>query len=368
MSLAQFIFFPEILRSLDAVEALSKAKPHLSYIDAFSSQLRELFVVENKEFTAVPREEALKTPEFKRFCQRKRDNHVHIYFPWTERLVKCVESGDYFTLKTDRNQDLITAKEQKDLADYTVAILGMSVGSNIAFALTQAGISRKIILADPDSIETTNLNRILAGVDEIGINKAIFAARRIYEADPFSEVSVLTDGATEKTIEVLLRDNKVDCIVDEIDDIGLKIGLRKLALKYRVPVVMITDNGDGVVLHVERYDLGHDKIFGKDADYLQSKLRGPMSKDKAGEIIISDIVGGAEKVDPKMMKSVGKVLNHELVSWSQLGSAALLGAVMVTVAIKKIVLGESIEKDTRAHIQPFKVEVETHSTHLQYAS
>ena len=38
-------------------------------------------------------------------------------------------------------------------------------------------------------------------------------------------------------------------------------------MKYKIPVIMITDNGDGVVLHVERYDLGHNKIFDKDLNF-----------------------------------------------------------------------------------------------------
>jgi hypothetical protein len=255
---------------------------------------------------------------------------------------------------------LITAKEQAVLAEFKVAVLGMSVGSNIAFLLMQAGISRKITLADLDVLDTTNLNRILAGVHQVGINKAIVAARRIYEDNPFANVSLMLNGVTEQNLEEMFANRKADCVIDEIDDIALKIKLRVLAIRHRVPVVMITDNGDGVVLHVERYDLGHDKIFGKEFEHFAPKLDGPMTKDKAGQIIINDIVGGPRKVDPKMMASVKRVLDHELVSWSQLGSAAMLGAVMATVAIKNIALGESTEKDIRAYVQPFGVEVSSH--------
>lgn len=67
-------------------------------------------------------------------------------------------------------------------------------------------------------------------------------------------------------------------------------------------------------------------------------------------IIWYDIVDGQDKVDPKMMASVKRVLNKELVSWSQLGSAALLGGVVTTVAIKKIVSGESRELESRKYV------------------
>lgn len=352
---------PQILTSAATVAALHEAKPHLPYVDAFARQLRELFLIERTQFISVSKEEAYGSAEFAGFHANRAGAFVHVYFPWNEHLVKCVTADDYFALKTNRNQDLITAKQQAVLADYKVAVLGMSVGSNIAFVLTQAGISRKITLADLDALDTTNLNRILAGVHQVGINKAIVAARHIYEDNPFADVSLMLDGVTEQNLAELLENEECNCIVDEIDDIALKIKLRLLAMEHRVPVVMITDNGDGVVLHVERYDLGHDKIFGKTIEHFTPKLEGPMTRDKAGQIIIFDIVGGPQKVDPKMMASVKRVLDRELVSWSQLGSAAVLGAVISTIVIKRIALGESTEKDIRIHVNPFDVQVGTHA-------
>ena len=72
---------------------------------------------------------------------------------------------------------------------------------------------------------------------------------------------------------------------------------------------------------------------------------------EAGDIIIHDIVGGPEKVDPKMLASVERVLKKELVSWSQLGSAALLGGVVTTIAIKRIVSHENTKLFIKEHIK-----------------
>jgi len=228
----------------------------------------------------------------------------------------------------------------------------MSVGSNIAFVLTQAGISNNITLADFDELDTTNLNRILAGVHQIGVNKTIVASRRIYEDNPYADVNIFPEGITNENLEELLKENKLDCIVEEIDDVKMKIQTRILALKYKIPVVMITDNGDGVVLHVERYDLGHDKIFHKDASSWEDKIKGEITKEMAGNIIMHDFVGGPQNVDPYMLKSVPRVFKKELVSWSQLGSAAILGGVVTTIAIKRIALGTSKDKDERIFISP----------------
>ena len=86
-----------------------------------------------------------------------------------------------------------------------------------------------------------------------------------------------------------------------------------------------------------------------------------MTKEKAGAIIMNDIVGGVHRVDPKMIASVKRVLSKELVSWSQLGSAAILGGVVVTYIIKDIALGKGERRDIRAWISPEQVEYATHT-------
>lgn len=352
---------PSIFSSTDEAAALRSAHPELVEVDAFSRQLQELFFIENHAFIGTPKPEAYASEEFKNFCAAKENAFVYVYFPWNNTLVKTVGKDEYFKLKTNRNQDLITAEEQLKLRDYKVAVLGMSVGSNIAFVLTQAGISNDIILADFDELDTTNLNRILAGVHEVGINKTVVAARRIYQDNPFADITLLQEGVNESNLEELIKAGKIDCLVEEIDDLPFKIHARLLAMKYKIPVVMVTDNGDGVVLHVERYDLGHNKIWGKDAAYFEQKLaEGPMTKEKAGGIIMGDIVGGPHRVDPKMIQSVKRVLARELVSWSQLGSAAILGGVVATYIVKKIALGEAPDMDIRAYVTPESVEKSTH--------
>lgn len=325
------------------------------FVDAFQPQLRELFFIENHQFIGRDKGEAYASTEFANFEKKMHDSFVYVYFPWNKYTIKTVGKKDYLTLKTNRNQDLITESEQDILSKFSIAVLGLSVGSNIAFALTQAGISNKIVLADYDDLDTTNLNRILAGVHQVGMNKCEVAGSRIYEGNPFAEIKMLQDGITVNNLEELLKKGEINCIVEEIDDMHMKISTRKLAMLYKVPVVMITDNGDGVVLHVERYDLGLSQIFGHDIAYWSWEDEHEFTKEEAGIIIIGDIVGGPEKVDPKMMKSVERVIKKELVSWSQLGSSALLGGVVATAAIKGIALGEATDLFSRTYVHPLNV-------------
>lgn len=329
-------------------------------VDAFSRQVRELFLISHKEHIGGDKEAVFASDAFKDFVLSKKGSVVYVRYPWLDTVVKTLPKEDYLTLKTNRNQDLITANEQVVLRDYSIAVFGLSVGSNVVMTATQAGISNSIVIADFDELDTTNLNRIVAGSHQIGINKAWISARRIYEDNPFADVAVHEDGASDALVEALLGSKTVQCIVDEVDDIAFKISCRRIAMKYGVPVVMITDNGDGVVLHVERYDLGLKTIFGKDPSYFDS-LGNSLSRMEAGKMIIDTIVGGAERVDPAMMKSVQRVLSKELVSWSQLGSAALLGGVIATYMIKQIALKVSTEPDIRAYISPRSVIWQTHA-------
>jgi len=346
------LFRPVLLSSETRIEDIYLQHPNSFFVDAFERQLKELFFIDYDNFIGEPKNEVYNSEEFLNYQKNKSDDFVYIYYPWNQTIVKSVKEDDYFKLKTNRNQDLITAEEQKKLYNYKVAVFGMSVGSNIAFVLTQAGISKDIVLADFDELDTTNLNRIWAGVHQVGLNKAVIAARRIYEDNPYANVTLLIKGVTPANLKKLLESGKIDCIVEEIDNVSIKVEIRKLAFKYKKPVLMITDNGDGIVLHVERYDLGYDKMFGKsfdDWDIKISKIKSPID---IGNLIVNEILGGIEKVDSRVLQSVQRVFKKELISWSQLGSAALLGGVVSTYMIKKIALNENNEKYIEKSVFP----------------
>ena len=117
------------------VEQLIEKKPDIGRCDAFSRQLKELFVVENPCLAAENKDRVFASDDFKKFIESKRELFSLFYYPWNQTIVKCCQAEDYFKLKTNRNQDLITALEQEKLYKAKVAVLGLSVGSNIAFTL-----------------------------------------------------------------------------------------------------------------------------------------------------------------------------------------------------------------------------------------
>jgi molybdopterin/thiamine biosynthesis adenylyltransferase len=344
-------FTPVFLEDEKEVSILLKKQPHIVLVDAFSHQLKELFIVENPIYAGETKAEGYQTEKYKEFCDQRANNFIHVHYPWNHSIVKTMQKDEYLKLKTNRNQDLITASEQEKLSQCRIGVFGMSVGSNVALVLTQAGISNDILIADFDELDTTNLNRIIAGSHQIGLNKCVIAARHIYEDNPFANVTILEDGITEANLKEILEQKKLDIIIEEVDNLAIKIKTRELAQSYKIPVVMITDNGDGVMLHIERYDLGYDKIFNKPFEYWKTLFQKKPTMEDIGKVIVGDVLGGPQNVSPRVFASVERVMKHELVSWAQLGSAAILGGVVATIAVKHIVSGQDTSPYIEKNIQ-----------------
>jgi hypothetical protein len=121
-------------------------------------------------------------------------------------------------------------------------------------------------------------------------------------------------------------------------------------MKYKVPVIMITDNGFRIILHMERYDLGYTQIFEKDPAYWNQKLQGALDIQQISQIIVEDVIGDMQQIDPKLVASGMRMFQRELVSWPQLGSTAMLGGVVITHALKKIALKEGSERFVKKFI------------------
>ena len=96
------------------------------------------------------------------------------------------------TLRLDRNRNLITADEQRRLGGLRIGVAGLSVGHVIAHTLVAEGLCGEIRLADFDTLELSNLNRIPATILDLGENKAVLAARRIAELEEVKRLLVLT--------------------------------------------------------------------------------------------------------------------------------------------------------------------------------
>ena len=91
---------------------------------------------------------------------------------------------EYYSLLTSRNSPDI----QNKISNAIVGIAGCGgLGSNIAIAIARIGI-KKLIIADYDSVEPSNLNRQQYNIDDIGKYKVDALENNIKKFNPYIEI------------------------------------------------------------------------------------------------------------------------------------------------------------------------------------
>lgn len=220
---------------------LKRRKPQI--VDEIGEQVKELGLVKNpKLLLSIGKVEP-----------NKKYETMWIYYPWKNTLVHCLNEKDFKYLRTSRNQNLIAKDEQKKFEKFRVGIAGLNVGNPGALCLALEG-DIEMKLADNDILSLSNLNRFRAGLPDLGLNKAILTARQIYEINPFARLEIFENGINDKNIEKFILEPRINILVEETDNLPLKLRIRELAKKNRVPVVMVTGSGPDVIIDVERFD------------------------------------------------------------------------------------------------------------------
>jgi molybdopterin/thiamine biosynthesis adenylyltransferase len=322
------------------VEALfSEGKiAHIS--DDFEEESRELYGVQNPS--------KVYTPNFEQDFQELFINSQNsvplwqqgrwVYYPWRSLLAHILPEKEYFQVRTARNKNLITAEEQEKFYTATVGIGGLSVGSSIAYALTLQGGPKHLKIADMDHLALSNTNRVLAGVESLGILKVEMAARRIYEINPYAEIELFPQGISPENVEEFFTG--LDLVIDELDNIAVKFLIRQYAKKHSIPVVMGADNGDNAVIDVERYDEDPNLEFfhGRLGNVTYEELKN-LDKFGIGRTITKHI--GPENITIRMQESLLE-MGKTIVSWPQLGGAALANGAAVAYCVRKILNGQKV--------------------------
>lgn len=312
-------------------------------VDIYLTQLKELFEVKNPRFILY--NDPKKFTEFKN-KKLKRDLAAAgdwIYYPWSNVLLHTLTENENYLLRTNRNQNIITAREQEKLRNFTVAIAGLSVGGNIAVTLIYNGFSKNIKLADFDSLSATNLNRVRARLEDIGENKIDIITKQILEIDPYIKIYSYPNGLNRKNLQDFLTGiPKPKLIFEIIDDFKLKILIRKMAKKNKIPVVMLTNLGDSVLIDIERYDLDQNtKIFNGrvNEEILNNILYGKIGEDEKKKYAIELV--GKENLSQRVIKSVMNI-GKTLVGRPQVMSTVTISSGIAALIARKIALGEKV--------------------------
>lgn len=296
-----------------------RADPDIDFLDDHDAQLESL-----RALRPAPPEELL--GEDRRWA----------YYPWRRAVVAVLGPRGFQALRLDRNRNNITAEEQTRLSTLTIGVAGLSVGHVIAHTLAAQGLCGKLRLADFDHLELSNLNRVPATVFDLGINKAVVAARRIAELDPYLPVEVVDTGLNADTLDDFLTG--LDIAVEECDSLDIKALLRVAARDRKIPVLMATS--DRGIVDVERFDqeperpILHGLLGQLDIDLLP----GMTSREKIPHVLRHL---EAERLSPRTAASLIEI-DRSLSTWPQLASDVIIGAAAIAEAVRRIGLGEEL--------------------------
>jgi len=334
-----------VLMPHNQLDVLIKEHPEISIIDEMHRNLEELFLLRNPKY----RFDKNYNDELNKFLSCYDKNFGNwFYFPWSNTLIRYLPEGLHYELRTGRNKYLINDKEQAKFYNATIVFLGMSVGSHIAIVTVMTGGAKKMKLVDPDTISGDNLNRIRSGFGDVGVKKAIIVARQIFEINPYTDVELYLEGLNEENAEKII--NGVDVVIEEMDNLYWKIKAREIARQKSISVLMGTDNGDGVIIDIERYDVNKNlPILNGYAESITSEI--------LKTIIPNDIpkmagkIAGANLTVPRMLYSVSEV-GKSLYSWPQLGTAANMCGSIISMLIRRIVNKDKNIKSGRYSINP----------------
>jgi molybdopterin/thiamine biosynthesis adenylyltransferase len=320
-----------------SLENLLETCLHISVKDAIHLQVMELIKSRNPGTDFANNELALLANEHLQNLGNEKYG-VWVYYPWLNRLVHILDEEEFIEVRTNRNQYKITPKEKDILAQQKVGVIGLSVGQSVAVTMAMERGFGEIRLADFDKIELSNLNRIRTGVHNLDVSKVIVVAREISEIDPFLKVVCYHEGLTENNMDdFYTKGGKLDIIIDECDDVAMKIRCRQKAKSLRIPVVM--EASDRGTIDIERFDLDPNRpILHGFVDHLDiEKVKlAKTNKEKVPYILaIANVETISERGKASMLE-VGQTIT----SWPQLASAVALGGAISTDVCRRIALNQ----------------------------
>ncbi|MDR3571343.1 MAG: ThiF family adenylyltransferase [Candidatus Pacebacteria bacterium] len=318
----------------ESLEAFKERTEPTHIIDAYDDLLEDLFLIRNPRFKFV-REYKAELAAFTEEYKRANPSFGEwFYFPWNGVLAHYLPEAEHLELRTARNRNIITAEEQQALYGLRVAYAGLSVGSHGLFTFAHLGGGQRIKIADPDTVSPSNLNRIRFDFLAVGRKKCDLAREYIYQLDPYAHVEAFADGVSAENMDAFLSD--IDVLVEETDNLEMKIRLRLEARARGIPVIMATDNGDNIIFEADRFDLD------KNASLFNGAI-GDITIDEFKSFPPTELpklatkIAGPGFIVPRMMSSLLEV-GKTIYSWPQLVDAATLSGVAIAYALKQLAL------------------------------
>ncbi|MFM9946225.1 MAG: Rv1355c family protein [Bacteroidia bacterium] len=263
---------------------------------------------------------------------------VWVYYPWSNKVVHILDKEEFIEVRTSRNQNKITKKERDILQQKKIGVIGLSVGQSVSLTLCMERICGEIRLADFDTLELTNLNRIRTGVHNLGLPKVYAVAREIAEIDPFISIKCFENGIVESNMDDFFIDGgKLDLLIEESDGFDIKILARIRARELKIPVIMETS--DRCMVDVERFDLEPERpILHGLAAHLDIETLKSLKTNEQKIPYMLDILG-IDTMSNKLKASMMEI-EQTITTWPQLASSVTMGGGIAADVSRRILLDQ----------------------------
>ena len=180
------------------------------------------------------------------------------------------------------------------------------LGSPAALYLASAGVG-KIILADGDTVDLTNLQRqILHGQSSLGLSKALSGQAALARINPEVTVVPITERLAGQQLEALVAD--VDAVLDCCDNFDTRHAVNRACVAHRVPLISgaaIRFSGQVAVFDARRADSPcYHCLFpeGEDAEEMRCAVTGVFAP-------LTGIIGATQAAEAlKLISGAGQSL------------------------------------------------------------
>jgi len=316
---------PKFLSYEHVAENRKNIKHDFEFVHLTKDHINELEVNVNKEFLSPESIRLLSNVN----TQVPVEYGSWMYFPLRNKCIQILPKSDFIELRTCRNRLKINRNEQLELSKKSIAVIGLSAGNAVANALIAERICGRIVLFDFDNCELSNLNRLNAGIFDLGLNKCVISANSILEKDPYIDVEIHESGFrnSKEHADII---QSVDLVVDECDSFDIKINLRELSKKYRKPLLMHTSERG--ITDIERYDIIEDLPL------FHGLLENVDLNDKSRVLMA---VINPQIVSERMLLSFSE-LGRSLKSWPQLASEVFSGGANLAGIARMILLNQKV--------------------------
>jgi len=221
-------------------------------------------------------------PDYGSYVFDRRSAELYLVAPaFWHRVALLASNGK---LNTDPAGEMTAEQIRDRLAGTVVGFVGASLGSNVVEGVMREMRPLAAKLADPDYLEATNLNRLQHGslrylteprasradlrsaFETHFVSKVQLLAYENQLVDPYLDLYLYDEGIQPENIERFLiggeGEPRLDYVVEEADDLRIKVEIRKRARAHGIPVFMASDLGNRAQIQLQDYATSPEAALG----------------------------------------------------------------------------------------------------------